>query len=486
MWGYIVLAVIVLLIIVLVVKAALFTDKRPQEEKMPEEKVHAERAVQNLSKAIQIKTVSNLDESKTDWSKFEEFHEFLKKSYPLVHEKLKLEKVSKASLIYFWEGTDKDSDPIALLSHMDVVPVTEGTEKDWEHPAFSGEIADGHIWGRGAMDMKHHLIGVMESVETLLEEGYVPKRSVYICFGHNEEIVAAPEAGAREISNLLKSRGVHLESVLDEGGILLPVNTMGINAVFGTVGTTEKGAVNFKITVSDKGGHSSSPNVHSAVGKLAKIVTKIEKHQFKAKMLPVTRELIERAGRHMPFYIRLILGNIWFFKPLLMAVMKKVPPTASVIRTTIAVTQAQGSPAANVLPQKASVTVNCRILPGETIQSTLEHMRKVINDDSVTIEIINAKEPSVISPTDSRAYKTIDRLCRQNGENTVAIPLLVMGGTDSYHYEQICENVYRFSPFVAPASLLTCTHATNERLPVESMSGAITFFKRYIKEMTKD
>lgn len=486
MIGYVVLALVILLLFILVIKAARFTDQTPQAPKMAGEAVHTQRAINNLSKAIQIKTISHADPADTDWSTFEAFHALLEEAYPLVHRHLKKERVSAASLLFFWEGTQKNLDPIALLSHMDVVPVTPGTEQDWEHPPFEGKVAGGHIWGRGAMDMKHHLIAVMESVETLLEEGYQPERSVYLCFGHNEEIVGAEEAGARDIAALLQKRGVHLDSVLDEGGILIPVAAMGIHATFATVGTTEKGCANFKVTVSAKGGHSSNPPKHGAIHRLSKIVAKLERHQFPVHFLPTTRALVENAGRHMPFGLRLILGNLWFWKPLLLLVMKQIPPTASIIRTTIAITQAQGSPAANVLPQKASITVNCRILPGETVAGTQERLRKIIGDDSVAIELMTHKEPSPISPMDSRAYQTIEQLCRQCSDDAVAVPLLVMGGTDAYHYEGICSNVYRFSPFVAGAALIGSTHGTNERLPVDSMEGAVAFFKRYVKIMTAE
>lgn len=486
MIGYIVFGVIVLLLLILVIKAACFTDKTPPDPEMSEERVHTERAITNLSKVIQIKTISHVNPADTDWDAFTAFHNLLETAYPLVHQHLKKEHVSTASLLFSWEGKQKNLEPIALLSHMDVVPVTAGTEQDWTHPPFAGEVADGHIWGRGAMDMKHHLIAVMESVETLLEEGYQPERSVYLCFGHNEEIVAAADTGAGDIAKLLKERGVHLDSVLDEGGILLPVHQMGIHATFATIGTTEKGYADFKITVNAKGGHSSNPPRHGAIYKLSQLITRLEKHQFKVHFLPTTRALIENAGRHMPLYLRLIVGNLWLWKPLILAVMKQIPPTASIIRTTIAVTQAEGSPQANVLPQKASITVNCRILPGESVASTQEHLRRVINDDTVTIELLKCKEPSPLSPMDSRAYTTIERLCRQCTDDAVAVPLLVMGGTDSYHYESICKNVYRFSPFIAGAALIGSTHGTNERLPVDSMKGAVAFFKRYIKIMTKE
>ena len=220
---------------------------KPQREEFPPEQVNGQRACDRLSQAIQIKTISCEDESQTDWGAFDRFHAFLEQSYPLIHKNLKLDHISTASLLFYWEGTDPDLDPIAFLAHQDVVPISEGTEGDWEHPAFDG-VNDGQfIWGRGALDMKNHLICLMESVETLLEEGYTPKRGVYLCLGHNEEIVSGGNNGARELARELERRGVHLDSVVDEGGAMLPAHVKGLlDANLTGVGVAEKGYADFR------------------------------------------------------------------------------------------------------------------------------------------------------------------------------------------------------------------------------------------------
>ena len=207
---YIILGLLAAFIVITLIRAAFFTAPKPQREEFPPEQVNGQRACDRLSQAIQIKTISCEDESQTDWGAFDRFHAFLEQSYPLIHKNLKLDHISTASLLFYWEGTDPDLDPIAFLAHQDVVPISEGTEEDWEHPAFDG-VNDGQfIWGRGALDMKNHLICLMESVETLLEEGYTPKRGVYLCLGHNEEIVSGGNNGARELARELERRGVVL------------------------------------------------------------------------------------------------------------------------------------------------------------------------------------------------------------------------------------------------------------------------------------
>ena len=233
-----------------IVKAATFKPEKTEYPTFEPEHIDVERYKKNLSDAIQIRTVSHRDSDKVDWTKFDEFHAFLKERYPLIHEKLSLEIIGKASLMYLWQGTDPSLDPIAMLAHQDVVPISPGTEGDWEHDPFGGEEADGYIWGRGALDIKPHLIGVMEAVEALLEDGFVPARSVYLLFGHDEEIMSGYESGAATMCRTLKERGVHLEAVLDEGGAILPVNVKGLLDInLDGVVVEEKGYADFEVAV---------------------------------------------------------------------------------------------------------------------------------------------------------------------------------------------------------------------------------------------
>ncbi|MGN1329189.1 MAG: M20/M25/M40 family metallo-hydrolase [Eubacterium sp.] len=482
-----ILIIIGVFIVITLIRAIFYKAEKPIQETFPEEKVDSERVQKKLSEAIKIKTISHENEEETDWAEFDRFHEFLKESFPLVHKTLTVEKVSTASLLFYWKGTDESLDPIAFLAHQDVVPVTEGTENDWEHPAFDGFNDGKFIWGRGALDMKNHLVSLLESVETLLEEGYQPVRSVYLCLGHNEEVVSGGNNGAKEIAKTLKEKGVHLDSVVDEGGAMLPANVKGIlEANLAGIGVAEKGYADFKITVKAKGGHSSQPPKHTALGILSKKVTNLENHQFKSKILPFVYHLFCDIGKRTSYIGRVVFCNLWLLKPLLLKVMSSIPPAASLVRTTTGVTMASGSPAANVLPQKASVTVNFRIMPGETIEDVRRHIEKYMGGENVEIEFIKGKEPSLVSPTDTRSFDTLRRLTVAQDKKNIVAPYLVMGGTDAYNYEPVCENIYRFSPFKVDTALLLTTHSTNERIPVEQLTEGVAFFKRYIRIMTAE
>ena len=482
---WIILALCAAFIIVTLIRAAFFKSEKAKGEVFEDELVHSKRAQENLTKAIRIRTISHEDESQTDWGEFEKFHTFLRESFPLIHENLEPEKVSRASLVFYWKGADESLEPIAFLAHQDVVPVASGTENDWTHPAFDGYNDGEFIWGRGALDMKNHLICLMESVETLLEEGYQPKRGVYICLGHNEEVVAGSGNGAREIALFLEKKGVRLDSVIDEGGAMLTAKVKGLlDANLTGIGVAEKGYADFRVTVKAKGGHSSQPPKHTAIGILSKKVLNLENHQFKAKIMPFVYDLFTNIGKRTSYAGRLVFCNLWLLKPLLLKAMTMIPPAASMVRTTTAVTMSSGSPAANVLPEKASVTVNFRIMPGESIADVKRHLEKYMGGENVEIEFVKGKEPSLISPTETRAFDTLRRLSVSLDEKNIVAPYLVMGGTDAYNYENVCENIYRFAPFTIDTALLLTTHSTNERIPVGQLTQGITFFKRYIKIMS--
>ncbi len=469
------------------VKAYFYKPEKISGESLPDEKVDLDRFRKNLSDALKIPTIANSNEELTDWSTFEQFHAFLRERYPLMHSKLEMIDVCKGALVYKWAGSDSSLDPVALLSHQDVVPISEGTLDDWTHPPFDG-VDDGEfIWGRGALDMKNHLIGVMESVEDLLAEGFKPVRDVYICLGHNEEVMNSENSGAVNICEYFYKNGIHLDSVLDEGGAILPVNVKGVlNKNLAGIGIAEKGYADFEIAVTAKGGHSSQSPNHTALGHLADVIKDVENHQFKAELSPMMMELFDKIGRNCSYPVRLVTCNLKLLKPLLTKAMTYIPPAASLIRTTQGVTMASGSPAPNVLPQRASINVNVRLYPGETVEDAKRHLRKAIKNKKAEISVKPGwKNPSKLSPTDSRCFKIIEDICMKTSSDNIVAPYLVMGGTDACHYEKVCENIYRFSPFLASTSLLLTTHGTNERIPVSAMSDGIVFFKRYIRKISE-
>ncbi len=468
------------------VKAYLFKPEKVLSEKLSEEKVDLDRFRKNLSDAIKIPTIASKDPELTDWSKFEEFHSFLAERYPLIHSKLELIDVGRGPLLFKWKGSDSTLDGIALLSHQDVVPISEGTYDDWTHPPFEG-VDDGEfIWGRGALDMKNHLIAVMESVEDLLAEGFEPVRDVYICLGHNEEVMSSDHSGAVIMCDYFHNNGIHLDCVIDEGGAILPVNVKGvINKNLAGIGVAEKGYADFEISVNAKGGHSSQAPNHTALGHLADIIKDIENNQFHAQLSPMMMELFDNIGRNCSYPVRLVTCNIKLLKPLITKIMTFIPPAASLIRTTQGVTMASGSPAPNVLPQKASINVNVRIYPGETVEDAERHLRKVIRNKKAEISVKPGwKNPSKISPTDSRCFNALRDICTGMNADNIVAPYLVMGGTDACHYEKVCDNIYRYSPFLVNTSLLLTTHGTNERIPVSSMADGVAFFKRYIRKLS--
>jgi len=473
-------------IILTLIRAAFFKEKKKEFVPLPDENIDLDRYIKNLQKAISIPTVSYATDEEYDWKPFEDFHAFLEESYPLVHKTLKKEKVSKASLIYTWEGKNPSLDAIALLSHQDVVPDDEKRKDEWEHPAFEGFNDGEFIWGRGALDMKNHLIGVMESVEALLSEGFEPERTVYLCFAHDEEPMIHGGSGADTICETLKNRGVHLDCILDEGGAILPVNVKGLieNKFLAGIGVAEKGYADYRIFVTGHSGHSSQPPKHTALGKMAKVIRKIENHQFRAHLSKNMYSLFVSIGKNSKYPVRLFACNLRILKPLITKIMTFIPPAASMVRTTTAVTMAQGSPAANVLPGKAVINVNFRIMQGDSVEGVKKHILKYAGKRIDDIQFVKGKEPSYVSPTDSRCFEAIREICDGTSPDYIVAPYLVMGGTDACKYESICENIYRFSPYEADTSLLLRTHNTNERIPVSSLEGGVTFFKRYIRKLS--
>lgn len=447
------------------------------------ETVDAAKAAEHITGAIRCKTVSNPDKTLVDWSEFEKFHKFLEESYPLIHKTMTKEVVKEATLIYHWKGTNPDLEPMAMLAHQDVVPIEEGTEGDWTHPPFEG-FNDGElIWGRGALDMKNHLICVMEACETLIAEGFTPERDVYLCFGQDEEVVASGDSGANAIVQTFIERGIRLDSVMDEGGAIIDLDIKGIisgKKLLG-VGIAEKGYTDYKVSVHSKGGHSSQPPKHSAVGQLADVIKDLENHQFKAELMPFINGLFEGVGRNCSFPARMLTCNLKYMGPIIKAVMKQIPPAACLIRTTTAVTMCDGSPAANVLAQNASATINFRQMPGVSVKDVETHIRKVVKNKDINVEVLKAKEASKFSSTESRPYKILEQICMQEDPNNIVTPYLVMGGTDACYYEPICDNIYRYAPYNVTIEMLRCTHATNERIPIETIEPAVAFFKRWIR-----
>src|SRR2546426_4171991 len=255
-----------------------FRSRQPQVTPVAAEPLDTAALAQRLAGALRFRTVAYQDSSQFDAREFDGFHRYLRATFPGLHAVLKLEKVNGYGLLYEWTGSAPNLPPIVLLAHQDVVPVEPGTESRWTAPAFEGRIAGGYVWGRGALDDKGSLVGILESVEHLVEVGAKPPRTVYLAFRYDEEV--GGRRGAAHLADLLASRNVHPELVLDEGGALATGFIPGIGAPVALVGIAEKGYVTVELTAQAEGGHSSMPPKETAVGMLAAALTPLEHDQM--------------------------------------------------------------------------------------------------------------------------------------------------------------------------------------------------------------
>lgn len=475
-----VLALIVFCVSFMITRAVALNAPLPKAGEPTAPEGDAGAIAKRLSGAIGYKTIAYAEQEKIDGSKFLALHEYLKANYPRVSSELGWETVEDYSLLLTWKGRG-GAKPLALLAHMDVVPVSPGTEGDWKHEAYSGTIDGGYVWGRGTMDMKGHLVCVLEAVESLLAEGFRPESDVYLCFGHNEEIVCAPVSGAVAMAKLLLERGVRLDSVIDEGGVVMQgEKLLGMPGLLAMVGTAEKGYMDVSLSCSQEGGHSSQPPKNTALGILAAAVTKLEARAFKPRLTGTVEAMFTEAGRAMGFSKRLVFSNLWLFRPLLLNMLTKKPLTNAFVRTTLAATMASGSPAANVLPQQAEVVANMRILPGENMEDTLQRVREIVGDAMVTVSLMRGKDPSAESPVATESYNLIKGTLEGMYPGVRVLPYLMVGGTDSCHYEPVCDNIYRIAPFLVTDEELKTTHGTNERISLYNLLRGREFFRRII------
>lgn len=437
-------------------------------------------AAGRLGAAIAIPTVSS-PESPPGLMLFSEFHQFLIGSYPLTHRALERQVVAGGALLYRWQGKGGGEKPFGLLAHIDVVPVEPGTEKDWKHPPFSGHDDGELIWGRGAADDKNQLIAIFEAVESLLAAGFEPRRDIYLCFGHNEEILTGEGSGARSIAEELQARGVRLAFVLDEGGAVLSDAPFGLKCPAAMVGVAEKGYADIRVTVRAAGGHAAEPPDRTALGNLGRLLAAIEDHPRPLRLIPTVEATFRTLSAHIGGAQGFLLQHIKLTKPLVFAAMRSNKQVAAMLRTTVAATQAQGSPQANVLPQAATAVLNCRLLPGDTDGALLGSLREIAAGLKLDagFETIRYSPAPAETPADSPVFKAIAALA---GElfGAIPVPYLVTGATDSREYAVVSDEIFRMYPFLLESAELDGMHGTGERIKKSSLALAVRFMQRFI------
>lgn len=471
---YILLALIPILIALLTVacvRTLLMPTRKASYVPKPDparEKAYAEK----LSKMVQVETISYAEYSDAD--KFRKFHALLEELFPRVFavcEKIDLD----GNLLLKWKGKSPEN-PILLMSHMDVVEAG-GT---WTHAPFSGDIADGKVWGRGSGDTKCSVMAFYQAVEELLEKGYVPACDIYLASSCTEEVGGD---GAPKIVKWLKDHNVHLAMLSDEGGGIIEQPIAGIKGCFAMVGVFEKGIGNLRFVARSSGGHASAPKKNSPLARLAAFITHVEKHYpFVSRFSPEVEEMFTRLAPYAGFGMRLILGNLWLFKPLLLRVMPFISAqAAAMLRTTIAFTMAKGSDGMNVIPQEASVIANLRFIPHQGAQESHAVISSIAAKYGLETEIISLGEPSEPVDIHASAFRLVEEAISQCFPGAGCSPYVVTGGTDARFYGDVCDNCIRFSPVIFGPEQMKGMHGIDENIQTSSLPGAVDFYTYLIR-----
>jgi len=450
--------------------------------------ISAERAARHLSEAIGFRTitVATGDPRPGQEGPWIELQDWLVDTYPEAHAAMTRERVGETlTLLYTWPGSDPSLAPLLLMAHQDVVPVNIGTEGDWTGAPFAGEIIDGQVYGRGAIDDKGSLVALMEAVEALAGSGFTPQRTVHLLFGHDEEVSGS---GAEAGIALLKSRGVAPVMALDEGFMVVDPSPLTGKAM-GFIGVAEKGYMTVEIIAIAEGGHSSTPPRDSAAVRLSRALVMLDENQMLADFSrPPISTLFEASAADMPFVSRMAFANLWLFRGMVEDQMAGIPAANAMIRTTTAPTMLVGSAKENVLAQRAVAVVNFRIHPNDTEEDVLAHIEQV-TAGIPGLEIrrgtsgIRGAGASPVSPTDNRAYAVLAAVAAEAGNGASVAPGLVLGATDGRYATAITDSVYRFAPAVMSPAELTGFHGTNERISVDNMGRLARGYAQIIVSM---
>lgn len=440
-------------------------------------RIDAAAAAEHLGAAIRIQTVSNQDPAQNLTGEWDKLHGWLAQTYPQAHAAMVRRQVGQ-SLLYTWPGSDPAAQPIILMAHQDVVPVSPGTEKDWEHPPFAGVVADGIVWGRGAIDDKGSLVSLFEAIEALAAQGFKPKRTIYLVSGHDEEVGGTGAAGVAKILAAAKVRALF---TLDEGGVITTDTPIVAEPVM-MVGVAEKGYATLRVTAPAEGGHSSTPPKDIGSVNLARAVVAIHDNPFPMEIRGPAATMLEVLAARAGGTTRMAVANRWLFTPMIRSSFARTQASAAMLHTTIAPTMLSGSPKENVLPQNATALINYRIAPWDTSAGVLERARASVKGLPVTVAFTERapREPSPVSSSSSPGWNLLVAAARADRPGLVVSPYLVVGGTDSRNMTGVSDDVYRFAAIEVDTDGVKLIHGTNEHISVRNLESQIHFYARLI------
>lgn len=465
------LGLILFLLLAAVIGTILIPGKKSEYTPAPDPE-RAEAYARKLSAMVRYETVSVPGEEQRE--KFLGFHKVLEELFPLVHRTMEKTEID-GNLLFRWKG-EKDDRPLVLMSHQDVVPA----EGEWIHEPFSGEIADGKVWGRGASDTKCSVMAFFQATEEMIADGYVPPQDVYLSSSCTEEWGGD---GCPKLVAELERRGVTPWLVCDEGGGIITDPIGGVPGNFAMVGVFEKGRADVRFTATSEGGHTSAPKAHSPVARLAAFVNEVEtKHIFRRKMPKEVEAMFKTLAPYASFPMKLVFSNLWLFRPMMLRVLPKISAQAgAMIRTTIAFTMMSGSDACNVIPQRATVSANMRFIPHQGMKESLEIIRKLAEKHGLETEVITANDYTKPVDIHGEAFRTVQQVIGKTFPGCAGSPYIMTGVTDSRYYQKICPNVVRFAPVIYGPEQMKGIHGLNENIEYNCLPGAVDFYKNLIE-----
>ena len=442
-------------------------------------------AIERLSQAIQFRTISYEDTLQTDYEPYDAFINFLEEQYPQLHAEAPPTRIGGYSLLFKWEGTRTDLKPALLLGHYDVVPVSKNADSLWTYPPFSGKIADGFVWGRGALDDKSGIMSMLEAAEQLIEEGFRPPRTMYFALHHDEEIGGL--GGAKRVAAHLQEQGVELEFLVDEGTPIAVGLVENVEPPIAFIGVAEKGYVNIEMTYRQEGGHASMPPRMTVISTLSEAIGRIEQRPMQAYYKGIIRETFDPIIPYMPFWQRLAFNNTWLFRRLIVRGLGRNPVTNASLRTTAAKTIFEAGFKENVLPGEGRVILNFRIHPNDSVQDVERYVRRTIGNPDIQVRVMDrAREASPISDTDAPPYLMLRETIEAEFEGALISPTLFVAASDSRHFHELTSNVYRFRPIRATPDDRGRVHGIDERIGTHNYLEMISFQKRLIRSGSRD
>ena len=473
---YAILGIVVLFFAVVLIRTAMFKPK-PQPP-ISDEAVEfdREKTVEALAELIKCKTVSYNDKELEDDAEFEKLIALLPKLYPNVAVACEMKQLPDRALLFKWSGKS-DAAPSVMMAHYDVVPVNE---EGWEKPPFAAIIEDGVMWGRGTLDTKVTFNGVLSAADHLIGKGFQPENDMYFAFSGGEEVNGK---GAPNIVKWFFDNGVQPALVVDEGGAVVENVFPGVKQPCGLIGIAEKGMINAQFKTASNGGHASAPKPHTPVGVLSAACKRLEDHPFKAHIAGPAAKMFDTLGRYSTFLYKMIFANMWCFGWVIDLLGKlSGGEMNALVRTTVAFTQMEGSSARNVIPVEARMVANMRLNPHDSVESALAYLRKTVKNEQVEVSALESFEPSPVSETDCPAWDKVSAAVAETWPGCIVAPYLMVQCSDSRHYRDLSNHVYRFSAMALTSEERATIHGNNERIRVEAISRAAEFYIRLMQK----